>query len=85
MNTCIEAGIALGANRSREAHSTEPIAVFLTARYVSGQRNRVQQLPFMFQDDQITWYLDEAELMAHCRRLLQPYRRRVMNYEFGTV
>jgi hypothetical protein len=47
-----------------------------------GEKGRTARLPFMFRDSQITWYSDEVELLAHCRRLLQPYRRRIMNYEF---
>jgi len=78
-NTCVEAGIALGAHT---IIGKKPLPVFLTAQFVHGEQKRTEKLPFMFTDDQITYYTSEAELLANIRRLLQPYRRRIMNYEF---
>lgn len=82
LNTCVEGGIALGASSARSLAGKKPLPVFLTAESSPDERNRTARLPFMFRDSQITWYSSEAELFGHCRRLLLPYRRRIMNYEF---
>lgn len=82
LNTCVEAGIALGASSSRFLDGKRSLQVFLTAQSSPGEENRTFRLPFMFRDSQITWYSDEAELFGHCRRLLHPHRQRIMNYEF---
>jgi hypothetical protein len=86
LNTCVEAGveagIAIGASNARVLGGMKPRPVFLTAQSPPDEKGRTARLPFMFRDSQITWYASEAELLGHCRRLLQPYRRRVMNYEF---
>ena len=79
LNTCVEAGIAVGALTAR---GNKPLPVFLTAQCSPDEKGRTAKLPFMFRDSQITWYSTEAELFGHCRRLLLPYRRRIMNYEF---
>jgi hypothetical protein len=81
-NTCVEAGIALGASSARQFAGKKPLPVLLTAQSLPGEKGRTARLPFMFRDSQITWYSNEVELLAHCHRLLQPYRRRIMNYEF---
>jgi hypothetical protein len=81
-NTCVEAGIALGASTARQLAKKKPIPVLLTAQRIPGEKDKTARLPFMFRDSQITWYSNEAELLAHCRRLLQPYRRWIMNYKF---
>lgn len=81
MNTCVEAGMALGASSARVVAGKSSMPVFLTAQCAPGEKGRTARLPFMFRDSQITWYLTEPELLAHVRRLLLPYRRRVMNYE----
>jgi hypothetical protein len=81
-NTCVEAGIALGSFAARGVAPSQS-QVFLTAQYSPGEKDRTARLPFMFQDAQITWYESEVELLAHCRRLLLPYRRRIMNFEFS--
>jgi len=83
LNTCVEAGIAIGANQARILRGGRSLPVFLAAQYAPDEQGRTARLPFMFQDAQITWYSAEVELMAHCRRLLLPYRRRIMNYEFA--
>jgi hypothetical protein len=58
------------------------VPVFLTAQFPPGETGRTAHLPFMLQDAQITWYSNTADLFGHCRRLLLPFRRRIMNYEF---
>lgn len=81
-NTCVEGGIALGASSARLLVGKKALPVFLIAQSSPEEKGRTARLPFMFRDSQITWYSNEAELLGHCRRLLQPYRRRIMNYEF---
>jgi hypothetical protein len=81
-NTCVEAGIALGASSARQLAKKKPLPVLLTAQGRPDEKGKTARLPFMFRNSQITWYSSEAELLAHCHRLLQPYRRRIMNYEF---
>jgi hypothetical protein len=83
LNTCVEAGMALGASSARVATGMKPLPLFLTAQSAPDETGRTSRLPFMFRDSQITWYSKEAELLGHVRRLLLPYRRRVMNYEFA--
>lgn len=82
LNTCVEAGMALGVSATRGLAGKKPLPVFLTAQCAPDEKGRTARLPFMFRDSQITWYCTEAELLGHCRRLLLPYRRRIMNYEF---
>jgi hypothetical protein len=83
LNTCVEAGIAIGASSARIFSGNKNLPVFLTAQFAPGEKGRTERLPFMFRDSQITWYSSEAELLGHCRRILLPYRRRIMNYEFA--
>jgi hypothetical protein len=65
LNTCIEAGIALGAN----------IPLHLVAQ---GPRHRP---PFMFRDQQIWYYNSDVELLGKIHRIVYPYRRRTINFE----
>ena len=65
LNTCIEAGIARGANAR----------LHLVAR---APRRRP---PFMFRDQQVFFYSDEVELLGIMHRIAYPYRRRVLNWE----
>lgn len=83
LNTCVEAGMALGASAARMQLGKMPLPVFLTGQCTPYEKGRTARLPFMFRDSQITWYCNEAELLGHIRRLLLPYRRRIMNYEFA--
>jgi hypothetical protein len=83
LNTCVEAGIAIGADKARIVARKESLKVFLTCQAPPDEKNKTVRLPFMFRDDQVTWYANEAELLGHIRRLLQPYRKRIMNYEFA--
>jgi hypothetical protein len=82
LNTCVEAGMALGASTARALAGKTPSPVFLTVHCAPDEKGRTARLPFMFRDSQITWYSTEAELLGHIRRILLPFRRRVMNYEF---
>lgn len=83
VNTCVEAGIAIGASQARTARGDAPIPIFLLAHAPLDETQRTARLPFMFRDSQVTWYSTEAEMIAHCRRILYPFRRRIMNYEFA--
>jgi len=83
LNTCVEAGIALGASNTRIINGLKSLPVFLISQSSPDARGRTAQLPFMFRDSQITWYSNHVELLGQCRRLLQPYRRRIINYEFA--
>lgn len=67
LNTCIEAGIAWGADRKFHliAHGT-----------------RDQPKPFMFRDFQLSYYADDFELLGIIHRLLYPYRQYVWNYDY---
>ena len=62
LNTCIEAGIARGAD-------TE---LFILAKKSS------QSTPFMFRDINIRYYEDDCEFIATVHRVLRPYRRSVL-------
>jgi hypothetical protein len=65
LNTCIEAGIALGARRRLHLISAAP-------------RRRPA---FMFRDQQVWHYASEADLIGMIHRIVYPYRRRVLNAE----
>jgi hypothetical protein len=65
LNTCIEAGIARGANTT----------LYLIAQ---GPRRRP---PFMFRDLQIWYYTEDTELLGKIHTIIHPYRRRIINYE----
>jgi len=77
-NTCVEAGIARGVSRARILAGKKALPVLLMAPGRQADSGKTIQLPFMFRDDQITWYENKVELMGHIRRLLLPYRRRVL-------
>jgi hypothetical protein len=65
LNTCIEAGVALGAERR----------LHLVA---AGPRRRPA---FMFRDHQVWYYDDEVDLLGLAHRIGHPYRRRILNGE----
>ena len=69
LNTCIEAGIARGANVNLHLIAEEPR----------------RSPPFMFRDMQVEYYENDIQLLSHIHRIVQPYRRRVMNYELATI
>jgi hypothetical protein len=62
LNTCIEAGIAIGANA--------PVHL------LSGGAR--QKPPFMFRDRQIWYYENDMELLGIIHKLVAPYRRHVI-------
>jgi hypothetical protein len=66
LNTCIEVGIARGANCNYHLISRKP-------------RRRP---PFMFRDQQVWFYEDEVELLGIIHKILLPYKRRIINYEY---
>jgi hypothetical protein len=65
LNTCIEAGVAVGARRR----------LHLVA---AGPRRRP---PFMFRDQQTWYYANEAGMIGRIHQIAYPYRRRVLNAE----
>jgi hypothetical protein len=65
LNTCIEAGIVRGAGRP----------LYLVA---SGPRHSP---PFMFRDQQVWYFEDDAGLVGAIHRIVYPFRRRVINRE----
>jgi hypothetical protein len=67
LNTCIEAGIAKGANTRLHLVAKEP-------------RKRP---PFMFRDLQVFYYMDDLELLAVVHKILYQYRRRIINQELS--
>lgn len=67
INTCIEAGIALGAQKADK--------LFLLQ---TGDRKRP---PFMFRHLQVRSYQDDLFLIALIHKIVYPYRRRIINYE----
>jgi hypothetical protein len=82
LNTCVEAGIALGASCTRTISGDTPLPVILIVKSPEEMGERMDKLPFMFRDSQINWYSNEAILLGKCRKLLRPYRWRIINYEF---
>lgn len=75
LNTCVEAGIAMGARRP----------VFVTAldpeSFDGGVENKTTQLPFMFRNSQIQWYSSSSDYLAKIHRLAMAMRRRIINEE----
>jgi len=66
LNTCIEAGIARGAEVSN---------FYLVSRAPR------KSPPFIFRDKEVFFYEDEKELFKLAENLLLPYRRRIINSE----
>jgi TIR domain len=67
INSCIEAGYALGANK-------------ILHLLASGPRHRA---PFMLSDQQVWYYDDETELLGRIHALVAPYRRHILNPEIA--
>jgi hypothetical protein len=65
LNSCIEAGVALGATRRLHLVAAAP-------------RRRP---PFMFRDQQVWHYSDDTDLVGRVHQIAYPYRRRVLNSE----
>jgi len=68
LNTCIEAGVARGAGATLYLIAQEP--------------RSSDKIPFMFRDRQVWFYADEVAILGRIRRIVRPYRRRVI--EFGS-
>jgi hypothetical protein len=72
LNTCVEAGIAIGAK----------VQHYLLSYAASGD-SKTGKLPFMFRDHQIHYYRNDVELIGLVHKLALPHRRRVINHEIG--
>ena len=68
-NTCIEAGIALGAGT--------PIQI-IARRQVGESWMIKDNLPFMLRDHSIGTYADDQHLMALIHKSVRPFRRRIL-------
>lgn len=68
-NTCIEAGIAMGAG----------VRLQITARRGPQDRWKVAKLPFMIRHHDVATYGDDQHLMAIIHRTVRPFRRRILN------
>ena len=68
LNTCIETGIAIGANR-------EHIVLVCGSE---GTKGKTDVLPFMLRNCQILYYEDDVELLGKLHRALTPFRRRLV-------
>jgi TIR domain len=64
LNSCIEAGIALGTGKEN--------SLYLTCR---GERRTP---PFMFRNKQVWFYVDELELVGNLRQISASHRRTVL-------
>jgi len=67
LSTCIEAGIARGAN----------------CRYHLISKGPRRSPPFMFRDQQIWYYSDEKDMLGLVHKIVYPYRRRIVNDEIN--
>lgn len=67
-NTCIEAGIALGAGRQ----------VHMIGRKGAHDTWSRENLPFMIRHNTVETYSDDQELMALVHRYARPFRRRIV-------
>ena len=77
LNTCIEAGIAMGARRPVFVTALDP------ASCNPEVRDKTTQLPFMFRNHSIQWYADAVDFLAQIHRLALATRRRIINDEIG--
>jgi hypothetical protein len=77
LNTCIEAGIAMGAERPVFVTALDP------ASCNPEVRDKTTQLPFMFRNHSIQWYADAVDFLAKIHRLALATRRRIINDELG--
>jgi len=68
LNTCIETGIAIGANREH----------IVLARGREETPGKTEALPFMLRNCQILYYEDDVELLGKLHRALTPFRRRLV-------
>ena len=68
LNTCIETGIAIGANREQ----------IVLVRGRDETPGKTDALPFMLRNCQILYYDDDVELLGKLHRALTPFRRRLV-------
>jgi hypothetical protein len=77
LNTCIEAGIGMGARRP----------VFVTAlnpeSFDPEVRDKTTQIPFMFRNHSIQWYENAVNFLAKIHWLSMATRRRIINQELS--
>jgi len=77
VNTCVEAGIAMGARRPVFVMSLDPTA------FDPDVSDKTTQVPFMFRNSQIQWYGSDEEYLAKVHRLARMMRRRILNQELA--
>jgi hypothetical protein len=77
LNTCIEAGIAMGAGRPLFVSALDPASFDPTVK------ERTTQVPFMFRNSQIQWYGGDEDFLARVHRLARMMRRRIINDELA--
>jgi hypothetical protein len=75
LNSCVEAGIAMGAQRSLFVFARDPVSLDPQVE------NKTTQLPFLFRDSQIHWYDDPVAFLAVVHRVALAMRRRILNDE----
>jgi hypothetical protein len=75
VNTCVEAGIALGSGRPVFVTALDPASV------QTDVVDRTAQLPFMFRNNQVQWYASPVEYLAKVHRIAMSMRRRILNDE----
>jgi hypothetical protein len=75
VNTCVEAGIAMGARRPVFVMSLDPTS------FDPDVSDKTTQVPFMFRNSQIQWYGSDEEYLAKVHRLARMMRRRILNQE----
>lgn len=69
LNTCIETGMARGAN----------VPLHLIARTPR------QRPSLTFRDQQVWYYEGDIELLGKIHTIVYPYRRRILNYELSEL
>lgn len=77
VNTCVEAGIAMGARRPVFVMALDPTA------FDPDVSDKTTQVPFMFRNSQIQWYGSDEEFLAKVHRLARMMRRRILNQELA--
>ena len=74
LNTCIETGIAIGANREH----------IVLVRGSEATEGKTKVLPFMLRNCQVLYYEDDVELLGKLHRALTPFRRRLVDGRVNT-
>jgi hypothetical protein len=78
VNTCIEAGVAMGARRPLLVSALDPLS------FDPAVVDRTTQIPFMFRNSQIQWYDSDVDFLAKVHRLARVMRRRILNDELAS-